>query len=97
MKDTALRVNPYDNVAIAIQYIEKGGLVIVGGEILFNAVQDIEPSHKIALIAIKSGEQVVRYGEPILQAMIDIPKGGWVHVHNAQPIVISQPDEREGK
>jgi len=97
MKDNALRVNPCDNVAIAIKHIEKGDPVTVGGEILFSAVQDIEPSHKIALVAIKSGERVVRYGEPILQAMIDIPKGGWVHVHNAQPIVISQPDERGGK
>jgi len=96
MKDNALRVNPYDNVVIAIQHIGKGDAVTIGSETLFNTVQDIEPSHKIAVIAIKSGERVIRYGEPILEAMVDIPKGGWVHVHNAQPIIIPQQNERKG-
>jgi altronate hydrolase len=86
MNDNALKVNPADNVAIAIRQIAKGEDVLVDGMKLATAVEDIAPSHKIALIDIKSGGVVVRYGEPIVQAKEDIRKGQWVHVHNTHPI-----------
>jgi len=89
MKDNTLKINPADNVAIAIEQIKKGGPIIINGERLFNAVNDIEPSHKVALIPIRSGSRIIRYGEPILEALVDINQGEWVHVHNAQPIISS--------
>ena len=87
MKDNALRINPLDNVAIAIQPIAEDGPVIIGGESLFKAVNDIAASHKVALSPIKPGSHVIRYGEPILVAVADIDQGEWVHLHNAQPIL----------
>jgi len=86
MRNNALKVNPADNVAIVILPIRKGDPIIVQDEILFNASQDIEPSHKVALTDINQGQFVVRYGEPIVQAMTAISRGQWVHVHNTQPI-----------
>jgi altronate dehydratase len=86
MKDNALKINAVDNVAIAIRAIKKGEPVIIGGARVLDAAQDIEASHKIALVPIRKGGHVIRYGEPIIQAMMDIRQGEWVHVHNAEPI-----------
>ena len=86
MKDNALKLNPADNVAIAIRAIKKGEPVVIGGARVLDAAQDIEASHKIALVPIRKGGPVIRYGEPIIQAMFDIGQGEWVHVHNAEPL-----------
>lgn len=86
MNNNALRINPVDNVAIAIRLIKRGDDVVVDGGTLLKASEDIPPSHKIALVDIKCGENIVRYGEPIVQATADIKKGSWVHVHNTHPI-----------
>ena len=86
MESNAIKVNANDNVAIATQLIKKGMPVIVNGEHLFNAAENIEPGHKIALVPIAPKENVLRYGEPIVEATRDIVRGEWVHVHNTQPI-----------
>lgn len=86
MKNNAFKVNESDNVAIATQLIKKGSLAVVNGEGLFESAEDIEPGHKIALVPIAAGEDVLRYGEPIVRATCDIERGGWVHVHNTEPL-----------
>ena len=86
MNNNALKVNPRDNVAIAIRQIVKGEDIVIDGVKLLEAAEDVAPSHKIALVDIKAGGSVIRYGEPIVQAKDDIRRGQWVHVHNARPI-----------
>ena len=86
MQSNALKVSENDNVAIAAQLIGKGDQVVVNGEQLFEAAEDIELGHKIALVPIATGEKVFRYGEPIVQATRAIGRGEWVHVHNTQPV-----------
>ena len=86
MNSNALKINPRDNVVIAIRQITKGEDIVVGGVKLLEAAEDVAASHKIALIDIKAGGVVLRYGEPIVQARDNIGKGRWVHVHNTQPI-----------
>jgi altronate hydrolase len=86
MTNNALKVNPNDNVAIAIRQVTKGDDVVVDGVKVLTAGEDIAPSHKIALVSLKTGEKVIRYGEPIVEAKTDIPQGAWVHVHNTHPI-----------
>ena len=86
MKNSALKMNDDDNVAIAIQPIAKGDPVIVEEQRLFNAAEGIDLGHKIALVPIASGEKVFRYGEPIVEATKEIQQGEWVHVHNTRPI-----------
>ena len=86
MKSNAVKVNESDNVAIATEAVKKGDLVSVNGQRLFEAVEDIEPGHKIGLVPIAAGEDVLRYGEPIVRATCDIERGGWVHVHNTEPL-----------
>ena len=86
MNNNALKVNPRDNVVIATRQITKGEDIVVDGEKLLSAAEDVAASHKIALIDIKTGGAVIRYGEPIIQARDEIRRGQWVHVHNTQPI-----------
>jgi len=86
MDNNALKINPRDNMVIAIRQIAKNEDVVVDGVKLLPAAEDVAASHKIALVDIKSGGAVIRYGEPIVQARDDIQRGQWVHVHNTQPI-----------
>lgn len=89
MKNNAVKVNQADNVAIAIKPLAKGDVVTIDSTVYFPVVHDIAPSHKIALADIKAGGRIIRYGEPIVEATVDIHKGEWVHVHNTQPIAVS--------
>ena len=86
MKSNALRIDERDNVVIATQPVGEGEAVVVGGEKLFEAAEDVDAGHKIALKEIAECENVFRYGEPIVQATRAIHRGQWVHVHNTQPI-----------
>lgn len=66
-----LKIHPNDNVAVALEDLESNGAVIKRG-------------HKIALVDIKEGEQVIKYGYPIGHASKDIKVGDHVHSHNVQ-------------
>jgi (2R)-sulfolactate sulfo-lyase subunit alpha len=46
------------------------------------AKADVPIGHKIALVDIKSGDTVWKYGHDIGKAIADIGKGEHVHVHN---------------
>jgi (2R)-sulfolactate sulfo-lyase subunit alpha len=43
---------------------------------------DVPIGHKIALVDIKSGDTVMKYGQDIGKAVADIKQGEHVHVHN---------------
>ena len=43
---------------------------------------DVPIGHKIALVDIKNGDTVWKYGHDIGKAVADIKKGEHVHVHN---------------
>lgn len=86
MKSNALKTDSRDNVVITTQPIGKGDPVVVNGEAVCHAVDDIALGHKVALAPVSSGDAVVRYGEPIVEATRDIGPGEWVHVHNTRPL-----------
>jgi (2R)-sulfolactate sulfo-lyase subunit alpha len=46
------------------------------------AKMDVPVGHKIALVDIKSGDTVIKYGQDIGKAVADIKKGEHVHTHN---------------
>lgn len=78
-----IRINPSDNVCVAIVPLAKGAVVEVGGESL-RLLDDITAGHKIALKDFKTGEQVVKYGFPIGHVIADVCKGGLMdHRHIA--------------
>jgi (2R)-sulfolactate sulfo-lyase subunit alpha len=46
------------------------------------ANMDVPIGHKIALVDIKKGDTVTKYGQDIGKAVANIKKGEHVHVHN---------------
>lgn len=46
------------------------------------ALDDIPLGHKIALVPMKDGDTVLKYGHDIGKVVADFEKGAHVHVHN---------------
>ena len=72
-----IRIHPNDNVAVALSPI-RAGTVFEG----VAAAADIPQGHKMALKALETGDQVVKYGFSIGHATAPIAPGQWVHTHN---------------
>lgn len=74
-KPLYIKINENDNVAITIDNIKKGTLIME--DISTNV--DIPQSHKIALTDIPKDGEIVRYGVTIGYAINDIKKGDWIN------------------
>ena len=48
------------------------------------ARHDIPIGHKVALVDIKKGDTIIKYGEDIGRAVADIAKGAHLHVQNVK-------------
>ena len=48
------------------------------------ALAEVPLGHKLALADIKADDTIIKYGNDIGRAIADIPKGGYVHVHNVK-------------
>ena len=77
----AFRIDPADNVAVALVPLSHGTKVRVGeeGTVLR---EDVPAGHKFALRTIPAGTAIVKYGMPIGLATGEISVGTWVHTHN---------------
>lgn len=75
-------MNPQDNVATAVRDLTAGEKVNTedGTEIML--INDIPFGHKVALMDIPLGAEVIKYGEPIGLTVKPIKKGEHTHVHN---------------
>ncbi len=82
MEHNTLVINRHDNVVVVLEDIEKGNNISLPGGENFPALCDIPYGHKIAVIDMKSGSNVYKFGEPIGELKRDVKKGEWVHLHN---------------
>ena len=78
-----LQIHPSDTVAVAVEVIEAGTTLTVGG-VTVTAKDEIPAGHKIALTDISAGENIIKYACPIGHAVCDIPAGCHVHTHNGK-------------
>jgi altronate hydrolase len=69
-----IKINPADNVAVALQDLQKGE-VVEGVTLLV----DIPRGHKIVLHDLKEGENVIKYGFPIGHVTKDAKAGTMVN------------------
>ena len=69
-----IRINPEDNVAVALTDLRKGEAV--EGVTLLS---DVPRGHKIVLKDLKSGDNVIKYGYPIGHVTKDAPAGSLVN------------------
>jgi len=85
--ENAVIINPNDSVVTVTEQITKGGEVRYPGCAKpIVATQDIPMYHKIAIAAVKQGQNVLRYGERFGVASKDINIGDHVHVHNVNSV-----------
>lgn len=67
----------HDSVGIALHPLSSG-------EVIENVriTEAIPAGHKFATVAISRGEEVIKFGQPIGSASVNIAPGAHVHVHN---------------
>ena len=83
MEPDTIRINPKDNVSVALRDITKGSVVKEGNKEV-TVLEDVGRGHKIALSDINTGAPVIKYGNQIGLARDDIKAGSWVHTHNVR-------------
>ena len=77
-----------DNVGVVVVEGLKAGTKMLGvvtadnSSFEIEAKADIPIGHKVALSDLKSGETAIKYGEEIGRFVVDVGRGGHVHVHN---------------
>jgi len=83
----AIVMKASDNVATVVETIETGAEAIleIGGQrVTVRVIERIPFGHKFATRDIGKGEFVVKYGEPMGVATMNIKAGRHVHVHNVE-------------
>ncbi len=80
-ENSAIQLNPSDDVAIARVTLSPGAELYIGGRVI-RVVDPIPAGHKLALIRKPAGEMLHRYGQRIGRATRDIKAGEHVHTHN---------------
>ncbi|MEJ1938168.1 UxaA family hydrolase, partial [Nostoc sp. NIES-2111] len=73
-ENSAIRLHPTDNVAIARVPLSPGSHIIVGGQEI-EVLDAVPAGHKVCLAPIQSGQHVQRYGQAIGVAKSDIGVG----------------------
>jgi len=78
-----VRLSPKDNVVTALRELRPGELVKVGPDLPdVTALEVIPFGHKMAIVTLQAGSDVVKYGDCIGLASQPIAAGAHVHIHN---------------
>ena len=78
---TFLKINPADSVVVCLQPKQKGDLIKVDGKQI-TVRQDTPAGHKILIVDVNQGEDIIKYGYPIGHARQDLKAGDWVNEDN---------------
>ena len=78
-----IRINPLDNVIIALKDFSKGEYIDVDGSKI-EIRNDVPRGHKIAVAEICDGGDIIKYGAPIGHATTAILPGDNVHIQNTK-------------
>lgn len=96
MKFTAVKFHPKDNVVVVLKDVKAGETVSYADgnrEIQMTVTEDIPIYHKTALISLKTGMPIIKYGERLGLLTADVKEGGWVSHLN----LASQPRDYESE
>ena len=80
-KATTIRLNPNDNVEVALADLMPGALIANGTVV---SRDHIPAGHKVGIKRISGGSRISKYGHIIGFASKDVEPGEHVHVHNMQ-------------
>lgn len=81
----AIILHPTDNTAVAVTDLPEGKELDLKAGSELRHVKLVEPityQHKFCVAPIKKGEQVLKYGQVIGEAIADIRAGEHIHIHN---------------
>ena len=78
---SVLKINPADNVVVAIQPQSAGAVITVDGKKI-TVLEDVPAGHKIAIRDLAEGENVIKYGFPIGHAREAKKAGSWMNENN---------------
>ena len=77
-----LKINANDNVAVVLaDMLTAGDVVELDGQRVV-VQQEVARGHKVALVDMCAGQQVVKYGYPIGHLTQAVKAGEWIHTHN---------------
>lgn len=77
-----LKINANDNVAVVLaDVLTAGDVVELDGQRVV-VQQEVARGHKVALVDMGAGQQVVKYGYPIGHLTQAVNAGEWIHTHN---------------
>lgn len=77
-----LKINANDNVAVVLaDTLAAGDVVELDGQRVV-VQQEVARGHKVALVDMCAGQQVVKYGYPIGHLTQAVKAGEWIHTHN---------------
>lgn len=78
-----LIVKPDDSVAVMLEDGYKGDVIEISN---FNGtitlLEDVEFAHKVSIVDLEKGQDVVKYGVVIGYMEEETPMGKWIHIHN---------------
>lgn len=83
METKYLKINPADNVVVAITDL-KAGEVIKEGNIEIILKEDVPAGHKVTLKDFFEGENVIKYGYPIGHVRYQVEAGRWINENQIQ-------------
>lgn len=85
------QVDALDNVAVLLEDADPGPLDVIGArQSVLTLTERVSLGHKVAVVTIPTGGEIVKFGVTIGIATADIPSGTWVHLHNCRSLL----DER---
>jgi altronate hydrolase len=82
MPDTALQIDPRDNVVVALSSLTPGTTVVYGSTSSCPATENIPAKQKLALVDMKPGDLVIMYGMVVGEAIQAIARGGLLSTRN---------------
>ena len=89
MSIDAIMIKPNDNVATALKELVPGDLARVGvGEAAKEVLirETVAYGHKFATRDIMRGENIIKYGEVMGRAIVDIGAGFHAHIQNIESL-----------
>ncbi len=89
----AIKVHPDDSVAVAVQNLVEGEVVVVDNQEI-SLKMDIPSGHKFAIKPIAQEEPVIKYGSPIGAAKQAIDIGSHVHASNIRTLLSEHAEYR---
>ena len=78
METKYLKINPADNVVVAISDLKAGETITVDGHAI-TLKEDVPAGHKVTLKDFAQGENIIKYGYPIGHAVTAVEQGRWIN------------------